>query len=144
MPQQIPSNSKTPTKEEGGYCLRLNQELYSVGQNEAPFLSDAVPVHHPISGGLHRFLFLFCFWPYHTACGILVPRPGMEPAPPALEVQSLNHWTPREVRGLPYLMPLHAVSSESQIRLHVWFSDLCSTLITWQQLIGQLHRVPSP
>ena len=26
--------------------------------------------------------------------GILVPQPGMEPAPPALEVQNLNHWTP--------------------------------------------------
>ena len=31
------------------------------------------------------------------ACGILVPQPGMEPAPPAVEVQSLNHWTTREV-----------------------------------------------
>ena len=30
------------------------------------------------------------------ACGILVPRPGIEPAPPALEAQSLNHWTARE------------------------------------------------
>ena len=25
------------------------------------------------------------------ACGILVPRPGLEPMPPALEAQSLNH-----------------------------------------------------
>ena len=40
---------------------------------------------------------LFYFWPYHAACGILVPRPGTEPAPPALEAQSLNHWTTREV-----------------------------------------------
>ena len=30
-------------------------------------------------------------------CGILVPRPGIEPAPLALEAQSLNHWTAREV-----------------------------------------------
>ena len=38
------------------------------------------------------------------ACGILVPQPGFEPAPPALEAQSLNHWTAREVprsKGLP-------------------------------------------
>ena len=28
--------------------------------------------------------------------GILVPQPGMEPAPPALETQSPNHWTTRE------------------------------------------------
>ena len=33
-----------------------------------------------------------------VACGILVPRPGMEPVPSALGVQSLNHWTAREVR----------------------------------------------
>ena len=40
----------------------------------------------------------FFFWPRrHAACGILVPRPGIEPAPPALEAQSLNHWTAREV-----------------------------------------------
>ena len=31
--------------------------------------------------------------------GILVPRPGIKPAPLALEVQSLNHWTAREVPG---------------------------------------------
>ena len=31
---------------------------------------------------------------------ILVPCPGIEPRPPALEEQSLNHWTTKEVRGL--------------------------------------------
>ena len=30
-------------------------------------------------------------------CGILIPRPGIEPELPALEKQSLNHWTTREV-----------------------------------------------
>ena len=29
--------------------------------------------------------------------GILVPQAGVEPMPPALEAQSLNHWTTREV-----------------------------------------------
>ena len=29
----------------------------------------------------------------------LVPRPGIEPHPPALEAQSLSHWAPREVVG---------------------------------------------
>ena len=29
--------------------------------------------------------------------GILVPLPRIKPEPPALEVQSLNHWTTREV-----------------------------------------------
>ena len=44
------------------------------------------------------FFFLsFLLWPHPTACGILVPQPGIEPAHPELEVWSLNHWTAREV-----------------------------------------------
>ena len=35
-------------------------------------------------------------WPCNTACGILVLQPGIKPGPPALEVQSLNHWTARK------------------------------------------------
>ena len=41
---------------------------------------------------------MFC--PHGTAWEILVPQPGVEPAPPALEAQSLNHWTTREVPTL--------------------------------------------
>ena len=37
--------------------------------------------------------FFFCC----VACGILVPRPGIELVPPALEAWGLNHWTTREV-----------------------------------------------
>ena len=37
------------------------------------------------------------FWPLCAACGILVPRPRIEPVPPALEAWSPNHWTAREV-----------------------------------------------
>ena len=37
------------------------------------------------------------FWLCHKAYGILVPWPEIEPTPPALEAQSLNHWTAREV-----------------------------------------------
>ena len=43
------------------------------------------------------FVFFGVFWLHHTACGILVPQLGIEPTPPVLEVQSLNHWTAREV-----------------------------------------------
>ena len=47
------------------------------------------------------FLFLFFFLPHCTACRILVPRPGIEPVPSAVEAWSLNHWTTREVpKGL--------------------------------------------
>ena len=41
----------------------------------------------------------FFFWPCCEACWILliVPQPGIEPTPPALEEWSLNNWTSREV-----------------------------------------------
>ena len=37
-------------------------------------------------------------------CGMrnLVPWPGIEPRPPALEARSLNCWTTREVRRFPF------------------------------------------
>ena len=47
------------------------------------------------------YLFLY-FWPSHTTCGILVPGPGIEPAPPAVEARGLNHWTAREVPRPPF------------------------------------------
>ena len=44
----------------------------------------------------HILFFFFFFWPRCTACRILVPRPGIEPGPPAVEAPSPNHWTARE------------------------------------------------
>ena len=41
--------------------------------------------------------FSFLFWPRCKACGILVPQPGIEPVPPAMEAPRPNHWTAREV-----------------------------------------------
>ena len=42
-------------------------------------------------------LFIFIFWPSRVACGILVPGPGIEPAPPVLEARGLNQWASRKV-----------------------------------------------
>lgn len=48
--------------------------------------------------GRWKLLSLFpFFWPGLKACGILVPRPGTEPAPTTAEAQSRNHWTSSEV-----------------------------------------------
>ena len=43
-----------------------------------------------------------CTPPPHAcmACEILVPGPGIEPIPPAVEAQSPNHWTAREFLGV--------------------------------------------
>ena len=45
---------------------------------------------------LINYLFIYLLWPCHVACGILVPQPGIEPMPPALEACCLNHRTSRE------------------------------------------------
>ena len=42
-------------------------------------------------------LLLLLFGLCRGACGILVPQPGTEPISSTVEVQSLNHWTAREV-----------------------------------------------
>ena len=45
-----------------------------------------------------KFIVLFfSFWPSPKACGILVPRPGIQPMPSAVKAWSPNHWTAREV-----------------------------------------------
>ena len=44
----------------------------------------------------------FFFWLHCAGCGILVPQPGIEPPPPALEAQSLNHWAAKEVPHLNF------------------------------------------
>ena len=38
------------------------------------------------------FLLLFFFFGCTATYGILVPEPEIEPMPPAMEAQSLNHW----------------------------------------------------
>jgi len=49
--------------------------------------------------------FLF-FWPYHAAC--VTSRPEIEPTPPAMEAQSLNHWTATEVQHPPVVKTKNA------------------------------------
>ena len=58
------------------------------------------------------FFFLsFFFLLYHAAFGILVPQVGLKPVSLAVEAQSPNHWTTREVRK-------RRASSIKQLRMH--------------------------
>ena len=62
---------------------------------------------------LFTFIYLFVclfiyFWPHLAACRILVPQPGIEPMPPAVEAQSPNHWT---AHGIPLNFSHFTVSS---------------------------------
>ena len=46
-------------------------------------------------------IYFFNFFLLHrTACGILVPGPGIQPRPLAVESRTPNHWTAREVPDL--------------------------------------------
>ena len=47
-----------------------------------------------------NFNSIFFFWPHLVACGILVPPPGIEPAPSAVKAWSPNHWTAREFNSI--------------------------------------------
>ena len=52
------------------------------------------------------FIYLFgCARVLAVACGNLVPQPGIEPRPRALEVWSCSHWTSREAPGPSWLAP---------------------------------------
>ena len=50
------------------------------------------------------FVFVFVFGLCHTACEILVPWPGIEPEPLAVNVQRPNHWTAREFPRMNLLL----------------------------------------
>ena len=54
--------------------------------------------------GVARVPFTTFFLPRCTACGILVPRPGIEPGPLAVRAWSPNHWTARVFPGFPLLL----------------------------------------
>ena len=45
-----------------------------------------------LSGHCYYSQLFFQFFGYQ-AYGISVPQPGIEPTPPAVKVQGLNHWT---------------------------------------------------
>ena len=55
----------------------------------------------------NHIVYTFFFWPHSTAYAILVPWSGIEPAPSALQAQSLNYWTTREV---PIIMVFFYIS----------------------------------
>ena len=62
----------------------------------------------------------FCFGGFSglESCGILVPQPEIEPLPPALEAQHLNHWTVGEV---PWLFIFKATFKSGPE--HPWYRD---------------------
>ena len=68
-------------------------------------------------------LFFLNFWLHCPTCGILVPGPGIKLSPSALEAQSLNHWTTREVPILCILLLLLFLAAVSFLK---WMRKLIS------------------
>ena len=61
---------------------------------------------------LFFFLSFFLFFLlYHVAFRILVPQVGLKSVSPAVEAQSPNHWTTREIQK-------RSMSSIKQLRMH--------------------------
>ena len=65
------------------------------------------------------FLFLAALW---VACEILVPQPGIEPVPPAVEAWILNHWTARAVLSTSFWQPELSVTCSATSTLEQDFS----------------------
>ena len=62
--------------------------------------SQSVSSFEFLSTGSFLFIYLFIYYLFIVMWHMgsyLVPPPGVEPPPSALEAQSLNHWTAREV-----------------------------------------------
>lgn len=65
--------------------------------NEETSWDDENILYLVSDGGRFIQLFFFLLFFDCVACGILVPYPGIELAPPAVEAWRVNHCTTREV-----------------------------------------------
>ena len=76
---------------------------------------------------IFKFIFIYLaapslscsMWALSCIISDLVPRPGVKPGPPALEAQSLSHWTTREIT----LLDLSTVYSQLSAHAFLKFSD---------------------
>ena len=106
--QHLAEHFERTTEQKKAAIKKVNSWPYDCNNldptSRGPFLLQVLPLlveiaaNTVIKRGIGRTAhFFFLFWLHHTAYGTLVPLPGIEPAPLALEAQSLNHWTAREV-----------------------------------------------
>ena len=95
---------------------RLDELLQEGTQATSPApLSSAstvrsLPHSPPHEASIDSFLFLFFFCQCHSACGILVAWPGIEPMSPAVEARSPNQWAAREYPAFPFLKDIQPIN----------------------------------
>lgn len=83
------------------------------------------------------------------ACGILVPSPGTEPMPSAVEARSVKCWTTRKVPFIYFFLFLNIWNirwlrqHQWSLILNIWFlrlSSVCVCVVLWGcQKCGQLY-----
>ena len=83
-------------QQQGGGGFFITHYSWCCGGGKSDCLKVFLLTRQPLSSytGLREPFF---FLASRAACGILVPRPGIKPMPPAVEAWSLNHWPTREV-----------------------------------------------
>ena len=60
----------------------------SDSQSDMPLVKIPLVFQFKKKNTFSNDLFIFTFWPCFEACEILVTGPGIQPSPPALEMQS--------------------------------------------------------
>ena len=71
----------------------------------------------------------------HAACEILVPQPGMESPLLALDMQSLNHWTAKEVSWNSFFKGLNPLLSDI-LQLSAFYTALLVFVNRLNELVG--------
>jgi len=75
------------------------------------------------------------------ACGVLVPCPEMELTLPALDVQSLNHWTAREVPKHSFLM--QSIFAELNELSHILLAFYLEIISNLEKFKGHCKELPN-
>ena len=95
---------------------------------------------------LLQYCFCFMFWFFgHKVCGIWAPRPGMEPAPPALEGEALTTGPPGKSHSYNFagrLMNFFSWPVEMTNHIQPIFPLLCTTSSLPLPFIGLLVNQP--
>ena len=83
--------------------MKFSCKISSFSVSNLPFqpygytLFSNMHTFYPILHNISSISCVLLFWLLHKSCGFLVSRTGIEPTLPAVEEQSLYHWTTRKV-----------------------------------------------
>ena len=94
---------------------------------------------------LLQYCFCFMFWFFgHKPCGILVPWPGIKPTIPAMEMQSLNPWSAREVPRLVIALSFFSLPfSYTHTHIHLYVYTYTHTFFLNHLRVQFSHSVVS-